>query len=44
MSQPRKSRRTLWIGLAIAVIAIGAMGHFLGAGDAIGFLQKLHGE
>lgn len=42
MSQPKSSRRLLAYVVTAILLALVAA-HFLGTGDAIGVLEKLHG-
>lgn len=43
MSQPKSSRRRLLAYVATAILLALVAAHFLGTGDAIGVLEKLHG-
>ena len=44
MSQSKPSRRYLWISISLVVLAILVAANLSGSGNAVGFLQWIHGN
>lgn len=44
MSQSKPSRRYLWISITLVILALLVAAQLSGSGNAVGFVQWLHGN